>query len=283
MNTQHHRRQMTSLIQREFWEHKFASFWVPIIILAISLLVWLRFNLGSASFLVDQLANLALLPAAEARAQATLLVAMPTLPFASSLLIVIPIYLLMCLYEDRKTGSYLFWYSMPVSNTKTVLSKLITAALLMPGISLLIYLALCLGIIFLCTLTLLLHGEPLTAIGILLASLSRWSVQLFLLMIYLAFWLLPLYGWLLLISAFARSVPVFWAIGLLLMLALAERVILSSSYFSTWLSSRGLPYSEIFNNYTNLFAAMPWYEMSYGLLLGSILLAGAIMMRRFPD
>lgn len=283
MNTLQHSRQMLSLIRREYWEHKFASLWVPVIIMAIALLVWLRFNLGSSFFIVEQLLNLAALPASDAYVQSTLIVAAPALFFVSSLLIVIPIYLLMCLYEDRKNGSYLFWYSMPVSNTKTVLSKLITATLLMPGISLLIYLALCILVIILCALTLLFHGESLSSVGILLGALSRWSVQLFLLMVYLAFWLLPLYGWLLLVSAFARSVPVFWAIALLLILALAERIILSSSYFSTWLSSRGLPYAEIYNNFMTFSAAVPWYEMIYGLVLGSILVTGAIMMRRFPD
>jgi ABC-2 type transport system permease protein len=41
-------------------------------------------------------------------------------------------YLLDCLYADRRDRSILFWKSLPISDTKTVLSKLIVAMVLIP-------------------------------------------------------------------------------------------------------------------------------------------------------
>src|ERR1700688_4835450 len=41
-------------------------------------------------------------------------------------------YLLDCLYADRKDRSVLFWKSLPISDTTTVMSKLATALLVIP-------------------------------------------------------------------------------------------------------------------------------------------------------
>ena len=41
-------------------------------------------------------------------------------------------YLLDCLYAERRDRSILFWKSMPLSDTETVLSKLATALLVIP-------------------------------------------------------------------------------------------------------------------------------------------------------
>jgi len=41
-------------------------------------------------------------------------------------------YLLDCLYTDRKDRSILFWKSLPISDAKTVLSKLLVGMLLIP-------------------------------------------------------------------------------------------------------------------------------------------------------
>ena len=49
--------------------------------------------------------------------------------------------------------------------------------------------------------------------------------------------LLPLYAWILLVSAFARAVPLFWAVGVVIGLVLLEGMLLSSSHMSSWLGS----------------------------------------------
>ena len=51
------------------------------------------------------------------------------------------VYLLDCLYSERKDRSILFWKSLPVSDTQTVLAKVAVAALVVPlGTILLIFL-----------------------------------------------------------------------------------------------------------------------------------------------
>src|SRR2546429_6571427 len=53
-------------------------------------------------------------------------------PLSVVSLIVVAFYLLDCLYAERKDRSILFWKSLPVSDDKTVLSKLLVALLVMP-------------------------------------------------------------------------------------------------------------------------------------------------------
>ena len=57
-----------------------------------------------------------------------------SLPFFVVLTFVVFIYLIGSLYEDRKDRSILFWNSMPVSNTATVLIKLVTALVAVPAV-----------------------------------------------------------------------------------------------------------------------------------------------------
>src|SRR5690625_2852310 len=54
--------------------------------------------------------------------------------FVLILLLTIPFYLLSCLYTDRRDQSILFWKSLPVSETRSVLTKLGTAVFLAPAI-----------------------------------------------------------------------------------------------------------------------------------------------------
>ena len=53
------------------------------------------------------------------------------------LLFISPLYLLGCLFSDRKDKSVLFWKSLPVSETRVVLTKLAYGALLGPALFLL--------------------------------------------------------------------------------------------------------------------------------------------------
>jgi ABC-2 type transport system permease protein len=128
------------------------------------------------------------------------------------LMIVVIFYLAGCLYDDRRDRSILFWKSLPVSDTLTVASKLLTATIAAP----LMYLA----VIALTQVVLLLiaSGYGLAA-GINIFS-EIWAPanlpQIWLVTLYAAavqsLWLLPIFGWLMLCSSFAPRLPILIAI-----------------------------------------------------------------------
>jgi ABC-2 type transport system permease protein len=120
-------------------------------------------------------------------------------------------YLLGALYDDRKDRSILFWKSLPASDTLTIGSKLLTAMVLIPlsFLAALILTHMLIGLILAITIgvsdgnpwTLFIaQTSPLKVWGMVAASWFANSI-----------WALPLYGWLLLVSAFAPRVPLLFA------------------------------------------------------------------------
>ncbi len=121
-------------------------------------------------------------------------------------------YLLGSLYDDRKDKSILFWKSLPTSDSLTIASKLFAAMFVIP---LMFWLALIVTEIVLMLIGMLMiwnadqsawnllfgPSEPLKAWGIVLAGWLANSI-----------WMLPLYGWLLLVSSSAPKVPMLFAI-----------------------------------------------------------------------
>lgn len=121
-------------------------------------------------------------------------------------------YLLGALYDDRRDRSILFWKSLPLSDTSTVLSKVVAGILLAPLIAVGIVLAGYIVTQVIVSLWLLVHGvNPLRFVW---GHAEPYSVWLHLLaMIGVnAVWALPTVGWLLMWSAAVRSKPFLWAI-----------------------------------------------------------------------
>lgn len=123
-------------------------------------------------------------------------------------------YCLGALYDDRRDRSILFWKSLPLSDTQTVLSKVISAIVIAPLIAVAasVLTMLCfLGVISIVALT---HGgDPMSLIWgpsspLLLAAGHLSWIPVF------ALWSLPTVGWLLLCSSWAKSKPFLWAVML---------------------------------------------------------------------
>jgi len=285
MNMRPHVQQLHTLMRREFWEHKIAIFWVPAAsaIMSAIIIVWLITATNSTAGIVDQLNQLSAMSAAEAGEQLISAYGLIAFSIISPLLITVPIYLLVCLYDDRKNNSSLFWYSMPVSNTKTVLSKLLTALVLMPLMAFLILATLFFFLLLLLAVMAATGSIDVQIIWTVFSTLLQWLPWLLFSMLVVGLWLLPLYGWLLFVSAFARAVPFFWAIGVVLVLVLIESVLFSSSYLSTWIGSRNIPFERLSASGFDLIVAFLDYEMLHGLVIGGFFIFGAVNMRRFAD
>ena len=123
-------------------------------------------------------------------------------------------YLLGALYDDRRDRSILFWKSLPISDTQTVLSKVVMAALVAPLLAWAATVALNFMFLVLLTVFVGINGvNPMTTIWGPAEPLVLWAKMLALVPIN-ALWALPAIGWLLLTSSFAKSKPFLWAVAL---------------------------------------------------------------------
>ena len=121
-------------------------------------------------------------------------------------------YSLDALYGERRDRSILFWKSLPVSDLTTVLSKLTIPLVVLPLLSFAISLATQFIMLLLSSVILLGSG---VSIATLWTEVSFFHVSLVLLYHLLTvhgLWYAPIYGWLLLVSAWAPRAPFIWAV-----------------------------------------------------------------------
>ena len=149
--------------------------------------------------------------------------------FQGALLLTVVFYLAGSLYDDRKDHSVLFWKSMPVSDTETVVAKLLVALFVAPAIAIAaIFVA---QVLFFVIATFLAWSAGVSAWSTLWAPSGLLTGLVLLVSGYIlqAFWALPVYAWLLAVSAFASRAPLLWAgLGPLLVYIL-ERVVFGRS------------------------------------------------------
>jgi ABC-2 type transport system permease protein len=149
-------------------------------------------------------------------------------------------YLLECLYTDRKDRSILFWKSLPISDASTVLTKLLVGLVIVPLVYFVAADVTALIAAFIVSI------RARASIGSALWQPDVWW-QIQVLWMYVIFttavWYLPVAGWLLLVSAWAKRAVILWSILPPLALYLVERVFFSSHYVAWVLNSRlgGLP------------------------------------------
>ncbi|MCE3002986.1 MAG: hypothetical protein LW860_09855 [Xanthomonadaceae bacterium] len=224
-----------TLLKREYWEHRGGFLWAPVwavvALLAMSLIgmgvtSWhanrtfdgeIRIGVPLQKLLSEipphEMAKLGL--GYEAGLGGFWLVMQIVLFF------VLFFYLLGALYDDRRDRSILFWKSLPVSDTETVLSKVAVAAI---GAPLLAWAAtVVLHLLFLGMLGVFVFAHGLSPMELVWgpAEPLALAAKMLALVPVNALWALPAIGWLLLVSAFARSKPFLWAVALPVALAVA--------------------------------------------------------------
>lgn len=215
------------MLRREFWEHQGSLFRAPLIVAAILLLVTagsagyglLSHNLNVHATIngrVLQQVVLADMPQplrdqiVQVAASSYLAVAMPLfIMLAFSLFF----YCLSALYDERRDRSVLFWKSLPLSDQMTVVSKVLTAAVVGPVITMALALAMSLALLLILGVLLAFNGVNL--FGALLTTPALYLAPLCLLAMLPVYvlWALPTIGWLLMVSSWAKSKVFLWAIG----------------------------------------------------------------------
>lgn len=207
-------------------------------------------------------------------------------PILLVLWIVVFFYLLGALYDERRDRSILFWKSMPVSDTMTVLSKLLIAVAVAP----IIYLAgiIVVQLIFLLAVTVAALPYPVDVWSILwepAALLAHWGM-LIVYFLFVALWCLPFFGWMLFVSAFARSLPFLWALGIPFAIIVVERVLLRDAVISEWMArhSTGIAYGNRTSvEVADVVSRLASIEFLISFVVGIALIYGAIYMRGRGD
>lgn len=214
-----------TLLKREFWEHKGGLLWAPVVVSGIllvfalgSLLLGLAFK-GSAlkmngeHIVVDgQLIDAAI----QAKiASGMVFAALPSMaPLAGMLALVLFFYALGSLYDDRKDRSVLFWKSMPVSDSATVLSKLASMLVVAPLITAAIGGLLGVVLVLVAAASMSVFGAGILGTVLATPDLYLTPIAIVAMVPVYALWVLPSIAWCMAVSAWAKRAPFLWAVGL---------------------------------------------------------------------
>ena len=150
-------------------------------------------------------------------------------PFQIVYVFVLLFVLLGTVHDERKDRSVLFWKSMPVSDLESIASKIILAVWIAPVITIA---AIVIAQIFLLTMVSgVAISEDLGDVGRLWwqSGLLIGTVQLFVGYFIQGFWALPMYAWLLLVSATANKTPILWAVLVPFVPIILERMLFGTS------------------------------------------------------
>jgi hypothetical protein len=209
------------------------------------------------------------------------------MPFFWVLFIVTLFGCLACLHDERKDRSILFWKSMPVSDTSSVLSKYIYLAWVAPLATL--------AAIFISQLYSLSVLSMIVEDGMAsrvwsnsgLVSGAGHIIFGFLLN---GFAVLPIFGWLMLVSVWSKSVPFVWALGVPIGLSVLEGIVLGSSFVKSTVVFHGklpaLPRIGAGENgqavdvFAQQLALLAHPQFYVGIVLGALFIAATVYLRR---
>ncbi len=209
---------LMALVRREFWENKGAFRTTPLVIggifLAAIMMALITFSHFDNEFQsLKEFLRFLVQTDVDLRAKVLYEINLSmSVIFSMVLAFVVFFYLLGSLYDDRKDRSILFWKSLPASDTLTLVSKLLAAMVVAPVIFWVIYVLTHIVIMLLVSVVVMTLGENPWMLFLSLGSpFKAWSLVL-LSYFAQAIWALPLYGWLMLVSAFAPRIPLLFAI-----------------------------------------------------------------------
>ncbi|HVO63272.1 MAG TPA: hypothetical protein VMT53_20260 [Terriglobales bacterium] len=276
-------------VRRELWENR-AIYLAPPGVAGVFLLGFVI----SLAHLPAKIRAISSLDAMQARA----VVAMPYdfgagLMMATAILVSV-FYCLDALHSERRDRSILFWKSLPVSDTTTVLAKTSVPFLIMPVLAAVAGAVLQFLMLLLSSAVLLASGQS-TAVATLWKQLPVMPMSLLLLYHLLtahALWPAPVYAWLMLVSGWARRAAFLWATLPLVVIGALEQLLFHSSRFLVMVGHRFIGKAnanvstpdQIFptNPMTHItpgaFLSNP--ELWIGLAVAVLFLALAIRLRR---
>ncbi|HWL63240.1 MAG TPA: hypothetical protein VNQ32_10600 [Steroidobacteraceae bacterium] len=227
------------MLRRELWEHR--AFWMaPLAVIGFAIIMALiqpgRFGPGEGPVAGTFDGPV---QGAQYFGRGVMIIIATVLGGVASISIVS--YLLDCLYAERKDRSILFWKSLPVSDTQTVLVKLLVALVVAPLLAMLIA-ALVLPVML---LVLKVRFNLLSGVISWDAFVGAYSALPKIVAFWFsgALWYAPFAAYLLLASVLAKRVPLMYAVLPPAVLMLLEGTIAGSSHVAGFLGKRLAPWA----------------------------------------
>jgi ABC-2 type transport system permease protein len=308
-------KRMMALLRREFWENK-GAFRTTAIVIGGIYVVFLLMAIFTTAHIDSELYTFreAVKVMAERPVEFRGMVMYQSMLgssvfFTVVMSFVIFFYLLGSLYDDRKDRSILFWKSLPASDTMTVASKLLAAMFVIPAFFLVIMFITHVIMALIGSLMVLgVDGNPWTLFLSVFNPVKAWGM---IAASYFAqsIWALPLYGWLMLVSAFAPRVPLLFATLPPLVFAVLQTWIEFLRTFTLknnivgligeWMFNSpailtaevhegeggialGIPLTDNFDHavtIANMLDRLFSFQMLIGLVIAAVFLAGALWLR----
>ncbi|MEM6638557.1 MAG: hypothetical protein AAF610_01505, partial [Pseudomonadota bacterium] len=152
-------------------------------------------------------------------------------------MVVVFFYSLDALYGDRKDRSVLFWKSLPVTDTQTVVSKLLTALIVAPVIGIVAVLGTTILSMIVASIAAMFQG--VNPFGLLWTEVPFFRIVLSMVSLGLgmSIWFLPFVAWLFFASAASTRTPFLIALLVPAGVAFAEKVAFNTSVFLETISN----------------------------------------------
>jgi ABC-2 type transport system permease protein len=298
-----------ALIRRELWEHR-AIFVTPIVIgliLSVGVLVtegMMAAHTAEVDLSIAAASNIAHESHRSAVVNGFLVV--PSVIIFIGMSVTVMFYSLDSLYAERKDMSILFWRSLPITDAETVISKVLTAGLVIPLVSFVVIIVTQLVSMILTSIWITIEGG--NAVHLIWAPaslLSLWAATLAA-MLSLSLWFAPFLGWFLFVSAFAKRMPLLLAALPIVLLPMFENWIFGSRLlFDAFFIRTIEPFRdaieaakeqiEITENFrVSAFITDPWQAFDFGAIISkpnfwaglvvcAIFVTAAIYVRRYRD
>src|SRR5262245_8848055 len=271
-------------VRRELWENR-SIYVAPILVAVVVLFGFLVSTIG----LPERRREVLLLDPAKTRAAIEVPYNMAAIMLILTAFVIGVFYCLDALYGERRDRSILFWKSLPVSDSTTLLSKVTIPLIVLPLVTFAIVVVTQLLMMIWTSVLLVRHGMPPT---------STWTyvrlVRISFILLYglaaISLWHAPIYGWALLVSGWARRATFLWAVLPFLAIAFFEKITFGTSHFGSMLKDRLMgfaPKAFAFNMHSidcpqltpGSYLSSPGLWL--GLIVADVCMAIAIRLRRY--
>jgi len=276
-------------VWRELWENR-SIYIAPLIVAAVQVFGFAISTIGLAG---RRRAVLLFDDPAKQRAAIEMPYDVAAMMMLFTVFIVGVFYCLDALHGERRDRSILFWKSLPVSDLTSVLSKAIIPLAVLPVIAFALTVCVQLIMLLMSSVNLTIHGMSPATTWAHFPVVQNWIVLLYGL-IAIALWHAPIYGWLLLVSGWARRATFLWAVLPLIVIQIFEKITFGTSYFGSILKHRLMgfaPHAFGFHGQghptiDSLSQLTPGRYLSspglwLGLLFAAAFLAAAVRLRRY--
>jgi ABC-2 type transport system permease protein len=272
-------------VRRELWENRWL-YVVPLIVAGVSLL---GFAIGLARLPLQVQVGGSPLSQRLMRGAFDFSAGVMMLTY----MVVGVIYCLEALHGERRDRSILFWKSLPVSDLTTVMAKACVAILILPLITFAITLLTQALMLLMGSAVLLGRGAGAAPLWAAVPLPQMWLATLYHLMTVHALYYAPFYGWLLLVSGWARRAAFLWAGLPIAAILIVEKLVFNTTVFARILLSRlaGGPATIPFPMHGdmpiqaptlgNLGAFLASPGLWIGLAIFAVFLAAAVRLRRY--